>query len=166
MLPAYVPNSVAAALGGGRPIDGGRNFTDGRRIFGDGKTYRGFVVGVAGGILAGLLQIWLQGVYSLEFLPAQTMLSVLLLASGALLGDLAKSFFKRRLGKASGERWLVADQYDLVAGAFLMLVVFDLPWLLHAVTLPVFLWILILTPLLHKTANVIGYIIGVKDVPW
>ncbi|MFA7152528.1 MAG: CDP-archaeol synthase, partial [Methanoregulaceae archaeon] len=36
MLPAYVPNSVAAATGGGTPIDLGRNFSDGRRIFGDG----------------------------------------------------------------------------------------------------------------------------------
>ncbi|OPX69805.1 MAG: hypothetical protein A4E38_01582 [Methanoregulaceae archaeon PtaB.Bin108] len=166
MLPAYVPNSVAAALGGGKPIDHGRNFHDGRRIFGDGKTYRGFFIGVAGGILAGLFQIWLQAAFHVPFLPTQTILSVTLLAFGALLGDLAKSFFKRRLGKASGEKWPVADQYDLVAGALLMLALFDLPWLIQTVTLPVFLWILVLTPLLHKTANVIGYFIGVKDVPW
>ncbi|MCU0631554.1 MAG: CDP-2,3-bis-(O-geranylgeranyl)-sn-glycerol synthase [Methanolinea sp.] len=166
MLPAYVPNSVAAALGGGRPIDNGRTLSDGRRLFGDGKTYRGFFMGVAGGILAGGVQIWLQGVFSLAFLPVQTFLSVVLLAAGALLGDLAKSFFKRRLGKASGERWPIADQYDLVAGAFLMLAIFDLPWLMQAVTLPVLFWILVLTPILHKTANVIGYLTGVKDVPW
>jgi len=166
MLPAYLPNSVAAAFGGGTPIDGGRTFSDGRRLFGDGKTYRGFFAGVAGGILAGGVQIWLQGVFSLSFLPVQTPLSIILLATGALLGDLAKSFFKRRLGKASGERWPVADQYDLVAGALLMLAVFDLPWLIDAVTLPVLFWILVLTPILHKTANMIGYLAGVKDVPW
>ncbi|HOT04574.1 MAG TPA: CDP-2,3-bis-(O-geranylgeranyl)-sn-glycerol synthase [Methanolinea sp.] len=166
MLPAYVPNSVAAALGGGHPIDGGRNFSDGRRLFGDGKTYRGFFAGVAGGILVGGVQIWLQGMFSLSMLPVQTLLSITLLATGALVGDLAKSFFKRRLGKASGERWPVADQYDLVAGAFLMLTVFDLPWLMEAVTLPVLFWILVLTPILHKTANMIGYLAGVKDVPW
>jgi len=166
MLPAYLPNSVAAAFGGGAPIDGGRTFADGRRLFGDGKTYRGFFAGVAGGILAGGVQIWLQGVFSLSFLPVQTPLSIILLATGALLGDLAKSFFKRRLGKASGERWPVADQYDLVAGALLMLAIFDLPWLMEAVTLPVLFWILVLTPILHKTANMIGYLAGVKDVPW
>ena len=166
MLPAYLPNSVAAAFGGGTPIDGGRKFSDGRRLFGDGKTYRGFFAGVAGGILAGGVQIWLQGVFSLSFLPVQTPLSIILLATGALLGDLAKSFFKRRLGKASGERWPVADQYDLVAGALLMLAIFDLPWLMEAVTLPVLFWILVLTPILHKTANMIGYLAGVKDVPW
>ena len=142
------------------------SFSDGRRLFGDGKTYRGFFAGVAGGILVGVLQIWLQGAFSLSMLPAQTLLSIILLATGALLGDLAKSFFKRRLGKASGERWPVADQYDLVAGALLMLAVFDLPWLIDAVTLPVLFWILVLTPILHKTANMIGYLAGVKDVPW
>lgn len=166
MLPAYVPNSVAAACGGGSPIDLGRHFSDGRRLFGDGKTYRGFFSGVAGGILAGGVQIWLQGMYDLSSLPVQTFLSVVLLATGALFGDLAKSFFKRRLGKASGERWPIADQYDLVVGAFLMLAIFDLSWLLQVVTLPVLFWILVLTPILHKTANVIGYLTGVKDVPW
>lgn len=166
MLPAYVPNSVAAACGGGSPIDLGRNFLDGRRLFGDGKTYRGFFSGVAGGILAGAVQIWLQGAFDLSSLPVQTYLSVVLLATGALLGDVGKSFFKRRLGKASGERWPIADQYDLVAGAFVMLAIFHQDWLVQTVTLPVLFWILILTPLLHKTANVIGYLTGVKDVPW
>ncbi|HOS82247.1 MAG TPA: CDP-2,3-bis-(O-geranylgeranyl)-sn-glycerol synthase [Methanolinea sp.] len=166
MLPAYVPNSVAACFGGGRPIDGGRTLSDGTRIFGDGKTYRGFFAGVAGGIIVGLVQMALQGSLDLSFLPAQTPLSVLLLAVGALLGDLLKSFFKRRLKIPSGGKWPVADQYDLVAGAFLLLALFDPAWLLGAVTLPVLFWILVLTPLLHKMANVIGFITGVKDVPW
>ena len=38
MLPAYVPNPVAALLGGGTPIDLRKNYSDGNRIFGDGKT--------------------------------------------------------------------------------------------------------------------------------
>ncbi|MCQ8893814.1 MAG: CDP-2,3-bis-(O-geranylgeranyl)-sn-glycerol synthase [Methanolinea sp.] len=166
MLPAYVPNSVAACSGGGRPIDGGRNFSDGRRLLGDGKTYRGFICGVAGGMGVGFVQVWLQGVLPLGFLPSQTILSVVLLSVGALLGDIAKSFFKRRLGKASGESWPVADQYDFVAGSFLLLALFDPGWLVGAVTLPVLFWILLLTPLLHKVANLIGFYTGVKDVPW
>jgi len=166
MLPAYVPNSVAACFGGGRPIDGGRVFSDGMRILGDGKTYRGFFSGVLGGLLVGFVQIGIQGVMDISFLPVHTPLSVTLLAVGALLGDLAKSFFKRRLKKPSGEKWPVADQYDLVAGAFLLLALFDPDWLISAVTLPVLFWILVLTPLLHKVANVVGYYAGVKDVPW
>ena len=49
MLPAYVPNSAAAVFGGGTPIDFGKTCGDGRRIFGDGKTHRGFF----GGVLCG-----------------------------------------------------------------------------------------------------------------
>ena len=31
MLPAYIANPSAALFGGGKPIDGGRKFSDGRR---------------------------------------------------------------------------------------------------------------------------------------
>ena len=59
MLPAYLPNPTAALFGGGTPIDLGRNYSDGRRFFGDGKTYRGLILGVLAGIVVGLLQMWL-----------------------------------------------------------------------------------------------------------
>ncbi|MBS1193737.1 MAG: hypothetical protein H6R28_137, partial [Methanomicrobiales archaeon] len=31
---------------------------------------------------------------------------------------------------------------------------------------PVLFWILVLTPLLHRAANLVGYSLGLKDVPW
>jgi CDP-2,3-bis-(O-geranylgeranyl)-sn-glycerol synthase len=166
MLPAYLPNPVAALLGGGAPIDAGRTFSDGRRVFGDGKTWRGLIGGVIAGILIGLVQILAAGTYDLSWLPRMTLLSVALLAAGALFGDLIKSFFKRRFGKERGAKWPVADQYDLVAGAFLLLLVFDSGWLFTEVTLPAFACILILTPLLHRAVNIIGYLLKVKEVPW
>jgi CDP-2,3-bis-(O-geranylgeranyl)-sn-glycerol synthase len=166
MLPAYLPNPVAALCGGGAPIDAGKNYPDGRRFFGDGKTWRGLVAGILAGITVGLLQIWAAGVYDLSLLPRQTLLSVTLLAVGALLGDLVKSFFKRRFGKERGTKWPVADQYDLVAGAFLLLLAFDPGWLFSEVTAASFICILILTPLLHRATNIIGYILKVKEVPW
>ncbi|HZD43512.1 MAG TPA: CDP-archaeol synthase, partial [Methanomicrobiales archaeon] len=101
-----------------------------------------------------------------EFLPPQTYLTIVLLATGALLGDLAKSFFKRRLGKKRGEQWPIADQYDLVVGAFVLLFIFDPGWVLTYVTPLIALWILIITPLLHRVVNIIGYLMGVKEVPW
>jgi len=166
MLPAYLPNPVAALFGGGTPVDLGRNFSDGRRIFGDGKTYRGLIAGILAGIAIGLVQIWAAGTYGLADLPRQTMLSVTLLSVGALLGDLVKSFFKRRFGKERGSKWPVADQYDLVAGAFLLLLVFDTAWLFSEVTLTAFICILIVTPILHRAVNIIGYVFKVKEVPW
>ncbi len=50
MVPAYIPNPVAALCGGGTPIDFGKTYADGHRILGDGKTYRGLVSGVCAGM--------------------------------------------------------------------------------------------------------------------
>ena len=166
MLPAYIPNSVAAATGGGAPMDGGRNFTDGRRLFGEGKTWRGFIIGIAAGVLMGIVQIILQSLLGWYVLPPMTLLAVFLLATGALLGDLVKSFAKRRLGKESGTKWPIADQYDLVAGAFFLTALFDPRWFFSVMTLPIVILILIITPLLHRVTNIIGYKTGVKKVPW
>jgi CDP-2,3-bis-(O-geranylgeranyl)-sn-glycerol synthase len=166
MLPAYIPNSSAAAFGGGAPIDGGKNFRDGRRLFGSGKTWRGLILGIACGVIVGAVQISLASYFNWDFFPVLTMLAVFLLATGALLGDLGKSFFKRRLGKKSGDPWPVADQYDLVAGAFLLTAVFDPQWFFSVMTVPIVIIILIITPLLHRATNIIGYLAGVKEVPW
>jgi CDP-2,3-bis-(O-geranylgeranyl)-sn-glycerol synthase len=166
MLPAYLPNPVAALFGGGTPVDLGRNFSDGKRVFGDGKTFRGLIVGILAGIGIGLLQIQVQGAFGWESLPEQTYLSITLLATGALLGDLCKSFFKRRLGKERGTKWPVADMYDLVAGALLMVLVFDPGWLFANMTVLIFIFILILTPILHRGINIIGYHFRIKEVPW
>ncbi|MBR1368110.1 hypothetical protein RJ53_00815 [Methanocalculus chunghsingensis] len=166
MLPAYVPNPVAAATGGGYPIDGGRYWRDGRRIFGDGKTWRGLFIGIGGGLFIGSLQIAVQSYPALSSLPEHTLLSVLLLSAGALLGDLGKSFLKRRRNLERGAKWPVADQYDLVIGASILLVLFNLSWIISTITLPIALAILIITPLLHRGANLLGYALGIKEVPW
>ena len=73
---------MAALLGGGTPIDFRRNYSDGQRIFGDGKTFRGLFFGVLAGIITGILLIWLSLTFSLTFLPQHTLASVSLLALG------------------------------------------------------------------------------------
>jgi len=166
MLPAYLPNPVAALTGGGTPVDLGRNFSDGKRIFGDGKTFRGLIIGILAGIGIGLVQILVSGAFGWENLPEHTYMSITLLATGALLGDLCKSFFKRRLGKERGTKWPVADMYDLVAGSLLMVLIFDPEWLFANMTLLIFILILVLTPILHRGINIIGYHFRVKEVPW
>jgi CDP-2,3-bis-(O-geranylgeranyl)-sn-glycerol synthase len=166
MLPAYLPNPIAALAGGGTPIDLGRNLSDGKRIFGEGKTYRGLIIGILAGIGIGLAQIRVSGVYGWENLPEQTYLSITLLATGALLGDLCKSFIKRRLGKERGAKWPIADMYDLVAGALLLVLIFDPAWLFANMTLLILVLILIITPILHRVVNIIGYHFRVKEVPW
>ena len=56
ILPAYVANASACIFGGGTPVDLGKNFIDGRRLIGNGVTYRGCVFGIICGTLIGLIQ--------------------------------------------------------------------------------------------------------------
>jgi CDP-2,3-bis-(O-geranylgeranyl)-sn-glycerol synthase len=170
MLPAYVPNPAAVVFGGGPPIDGGVIWRDGRRLLGEGKTVRGFVLGVLAGVAVGGAELWVQTLagwtFSWFFLPLHTAVTVCTFALGALLGDLAKSFIKRRIGKGQGDPWPVADQYDLVAGAFLLTALLAPGWLLRNISLPVLAWIIVLTPFLHRVTNIAGHRLGVKRVPW
>ncbi len=92
------------------------------------------------------------------------------LAFGALLGDLLGSFIKRRLGIERGRKAPVLDQYDFVLGAFLLTGATFPGWVLahYMLNEAVFglILIIVLTPVLHRVVNVIGYRIGKKEVPW
>ncbi len=175
MLPAYIPSPLAAVFGGGPPIDGGRNLSDGRRILGDGKTYRGLFAGIIFGMLAGLLQMYYLTVnktlFSVE-LPsfagygANSTVVIFALAFGSLFGDMFMSFFKRRLGLKRGAPMPIIDQLDFVFGAWLFTYVAAPSWFIANFTVSVVITLLILTPILHLITNVVGYLIGVKNEPW
>jgi CDP-2,3-bis-(O-geranylgeranyl)-sn-glycerol synthase len=45
IFPAYISNAGMVIVGGGKPIDKGKYFRDGRRIFGDHKTWNGLIKG-------------------------------------------------------------------------------------------------------------------------
>ena len=168
MLPAYVPNNAAVLAGDGRPIDGGRTW-GGRRLLGDGKTWRGTAAGTAAGValalaldaVAGPVADFL-GVPAVAFpLPA-----ALGLALGAMCGDMCASFLKRRSGHERGAPFPVLDQLDFVVGALALAALFDFDWVLATLTPPVLVTVLVVTPLLHVVTNGIAYRIGAKDEPW
>lgn len=152
MFPAYCANAVPVLAGGGFPLDFGKNFLDGRRLFGKNKTFRGFFAGLAAGTAAGLAESVVFG-YPLLF--------GLAVSAGALLGDLAGAFLKRRLNIPPGGLLPVVDQVDFTVGAILLslLVPFGLSWEL-VVT------VLILTPPVHLLTNFAAYKLGLKDNPW
>lgn len=147
-------------------MDGGRFWNDGRRILGDGKTWRGFIGGILSGFCLGLLQVLAQQAGFFPSLPAHTLLTISLLPAGALLGDMVKSFFKRRSGLERGSKWPLIDQYDFLIGALGLLFIGDPGFVFAYLTVPVLIVILVLTPVLHRIVNIIGYYIGVKEVPW
>ena len=68
----------------GAPIDGGRTLSDGQPVFGGSKTVRGLVVSVCSTTLVALVLglAWSVG---------------MVIALGAMVGDLFSSFVKRRL---------------------------------------------------------------------
>ncbi len=45
IVPGYISNAGMVILGGGKPIDGGKNWRDGKRILGDHKTWKGLIFG-------------------------------------------------------------------------------------------------------------------------
>jgi CDP-2,3-bis-(O-geranylgeranyl)-sn-glycerol synthase len=176
MLPAYVANPVAVLTGGGTPMDFGRTMSDGERVLGDGKTWRGLIGGTIGGIaLAGILSIAVRTTETFtltDFLPCwcHTGLSWFvvgfLLAFGALFGDFTKSFFKRRMGKERGAKTPIMDMYDFILGAWFFVVVFEWTWFSHVFSIWHIIAILVVTPALHRSVNILGYKMGKKEVPW
>jgi CDP-2,3-bis-(O-geranylgeranyl)-sn-glycerol synthase len=168
MLPAYIPNNCAALFGGGTPLDRGRIYHDGRRTLGDGKTFRGTFAGTACGLLVGLLQNQIAPWLGLpSFGEGWMQLTVLLaLSMGAMLGDIVAAFFKRRMGLKRGAPLLVIDQLDFVIGAWLMVLLAAPDWFLGNFKINIILIILIITPILHRVTNIIGYRMGAKKEPW
>jgi len=135
-------------------LDMGKKFSDGRRIFGDGKTTRGFVGGLIVGTIVGLL----QGIAEVPL--GEHLLLGFLLALGALLGDLVSSFIKRRLDIERGGAAPGLDQLSFVVVALML-----------ASPVKVITWreiaaILIVTPPIHLATNFVGYKLGLKSRPY
>jgi CDP-2,3-bis-(O-geranylgeranyl)-sn-glycerol synthase len=169
MLPAYVPNNVAVLAGGGPPIDGGRRM-GGRRLLGDGKTWRGTIAGVGGGaVLALALDAGAPAVRDLsgvDAVPGFPLAIVVALPLGAMLGDITASFLKRRLDRERGAAVPGLDQLDFVVGALSLAAAADYAWFSSTFTLPVLLFVLVITPILHLGTNFVAFLLGLKDVPW
>ncbi|MEB3862138.1 MAG: CDP-2,3-bis-(O-geranylgeranyl)-sn-glycerol synthase [Desulfurococcales archaeon] len=157
ILPAMVANGApvvgAKFYGRGHPIDMGARMPDGRRVLGDGKTVEGFIVGVLAGLVVGIL----------ETLALNENLIGASLASsvGALLGDMAGSFIKRRLGKERGAPVPLLDQLDFYIGALAMLYLAGYSISMGAAMVMAFVIII-----LHVSTNWIAYQLGLKSVPW
>lgn len=168
MLPAYVPNNAAVLAGGGRPIDGGRTWK-GRRLLGDGKTWRGTATGIAAGaVLAAALNAVAPAVSNLlgVDLPTFPLAVMVALPAGAMVGDVAASFLKRRTGRERGAAFPLVDQLDFVAFALLLAFLAAPEWFGAVFTLPVLVVVVVVTPLLHLATNGIAYALGLKAEPW
>lgn len=177
MLPAYVANPSAQLTGGGLPMDFGRAAKDGERLLGEGKTWRGFLGGILGGLLIGGLQVAAAAlVDNPAALPTfdpsggpaspASFLIVASLAVGALLGDAVKSFAKRRLRYGRGQQLPIADQYDFVLGAWVLTIALFPSWFEANFRLETIAVVLLMTYFLHRGTSALGYRMGLKAEPW
>ena len=135
-LPATFKNGLAKLA---RPVDFGIQWHD-REIFGKNKTWRGLLVGIVVGILTAGIQAFLF--FRSDFFRANTLVDYgkvdfillgALMGGGALIGDLVKSFIKRRLNQPPGKPWFPWDQLDWIAGAMLFSSIVYVPPVLVAV---------------------------------
>ena len=79
---------------------------------------------------------------------------------GALLGDLAGAFLKRRLKIEPGGSLPLLDQLDFVIGAVLFVSLFS------GVSLDSVLILFLVTPPIHFLTNVGAYLLGLKKHYW
>jgi len=199
--PVYLANTGAMLFGKWLPdkfefvnhkIDGGRNYSDGFRILGDGKSWEGLF---GGATFSGLLMIlahviwrgrinsdsrpfidplfdanssdwyWIGGEYGAAFTLGFT------LGFACMLGDMTGSFFKRRRGlKREGDESSEAPLLDTMpfalfifaaaAALFSEEVIMD-----DGLKMPI-IAILVLTPIIHRSFNILGYKLGLKSVPY
>ena len=200
---AYLANTGAMLFGKWIPektgipvivIDGGRNYSDGHRLLGDGKSWNGLI---GGGIVSGLLFMlahklwnsnganaplvdpllyadsndwfWLIESDNSGLIAAFTMGFVLGFA--CMVGDMCGSFIKRRRGlKREGDQSSEAPLLDTIPFAIAIFItsfiLFDGQIITHHNLVEEILFLLLVTPIIHRLFNIIGYKFGLKDVPY
>ena len=136
-------------------------------VFGNGKTYGGFFTGIIAGILTAFAQKLIYDyfplshwLYLLDYNFEKSLTLGFLMGSGALLGDLVKSFFKRRLHIKQGRPFIPFDQLDFLIGGILLATFVYIPAFQHLV------WLFLITPWLHFATNLSAYFLKLKKVWW
>ena len=159
IFPAYCANAAPVIFGGGKPMDFGKKFLDGKPFLGSHKTFRGFLAGIIIGTLVGVVQTIIFEQFLVQY-GSQFHYSILLgfvMSLGALTGDIIESFIKRRLNRSPGSPLPVADQIDFILGAFLFSIPFSPPSLLAA------LIILLVTIPIHLLTNLGAALLNMKN---
>lgn len=157
------------------PLDGGHHWRDGRRVFGDNKTVKGFIGMIVFTALWFGLFHWLalsfEAAHAWSLIPYRQFSAIAAVGYGALWGlgyvlaELPNSFIKRRLDIAPGKNsagtarhvFIFFDQADSVIGCLLaMLVFYAPPW-------PVLAAIGAVAVAVHFAMNMLLYALGLKQ---
>lgn len=137
-----------------KPIDFGFSI-HGKRILGDNKTIRGFVIGVSAAAIAGIVLFSVTNNKPYDYFPSSFFYSTAT-GLGALVGDSVKSFFKRRINIAPGSLWIPFDQIDFVLGATFAAIFFV------EISFVNIVFAIILFGFLSYAVSVIGFALHIK----
>lgn len=158
VLPAYFANGIPVLtpliFKRRLPVDLGFIFVNGRRLIGDNKSVQGVVLGVTSGLFIGELQ-------SILLSDRIFIVRALVLSLGSIYGDLLGSFIKRRLKIRPGKALPIVDQVSFILVAITLYNVF-----FRDLNITQILFILCITPVIHLTANIFAYVLGIKGVPY
>jgi len=173
-------------------IDGGRIHSDGNRLLGDGKSWEGLF---GGGVFSGILVMIAHYIWDENTPPSdRPFIDPLLISDSSdwfwignewvaafvlgftlgfscMLGDMTGSYVKRRQGlKREGEVSSKAPLLDTLPFAifiFLAAAIFfnDQVMMNSDLRLPI-IAIIVLTPIIHRSFNILGYRLGLKSVPY
>lgn len=171
-LPAYLANAVPVLLARWNlfgflavPVDFGREWM-GEDLFGRTKTWRGILGGVAAALTVIFFQFLLYENFPqtawwfiTDYKFPEVLWLGLAMGLGEGLGDLLKSFFKRRLHLKSSSPFFPFDQLSFL-GALLLSLFFYIPDYSYILS------IIIISPLLPVIANIAAFRIGWKKVWW
>ena len=115
------------------PLDMGLRWMDGERIFGDHKTFRGILAGLLVGTIVGTLQ-------------GRELVGILQ-SLGAMLGDIASSFLKRRLKRKPGQWTPILDEEGFLVSSLI------LSHQIEPLSTKAILFLLVITPIIHFGTN-------------
>ena len=163
MLPAYFANMAPVLFRKLKflniPVDFNEKI-EGKPVFGRNKTYRGFLFGVLFALVIAFIQFLLSRTDLFNQLSildySRWYIIGVLLGLGALTGDLAGSFIKRRLNIAPGKPFIPLDQLDYSIGALIFIS------FIQIIEIKVMFIIIVLSFLLHIIATRIGFYLRIR----
>lgn len=158
-LPAYAANMAPVLfrwLPSDRPVS--------KPLFGKNKTWRGTIIAVVVGGLVFYLQklAFFEGFQRWALIDYSdfSVLLGFLMGLGVGLGDLLKSYYKRKAGISPGERWFPWDQLDFVFGGIIF------SWIMYVPPVEIIAVIFLASPLLHIIVNHLAYWLKIRKEKW
>jgi CDP-2,3-bis-(O-geranylgeranyl)-sn-glycerol synthase len=169
IIPAYFANSSAVYFNPrihGRkdpPIDMGIRFFDNKPLIGS-KGIEGMVAAILFGTFVGVVIGWM-GFRPLGLSFDQWVTVSFFLSLGTHFGDKLGSFLKRRLDIEGGEKFEYFDQLGFLVCALAFASIAE-PQVAVSLGPTGYVVLIALSYLVHRGANIVGYWLGLKNVPW